>query len=385
REHLNMKRAPDKTLLRKILTRYDQLGHLRKQIFEGKETTTTIERLKRQSKKKIDEINKEFKTHEFSGPLATLLKRYRLNKYQLVIILALLRQRLVFPTPSLTGRELLQMIFDDSYGILRGMTFIDSSSLLVSTGIIIPDDEELQEDLLESKFLLSNRVFSMIYNTFAPPRSEEIESRNMREGSYRNNMAFLMDLRSLSLLYQKRTTKVFNYDYWDEIGLGVSESVAGINRQLDLKREQIKNRLEKTETKDRLYTLQFIEHYQLNEEETVILITLLFQEITEGNAYLNAVDLLRLTAQNEEDLVKKRRFFSPKRNLVKNKIIQLEEMVNDKELTAEVCMPNWAVERMLTGIHKEGAPRIDADARLDFHRYLNNLDSSEDFLEDLEG
>jgi hypothetical protein len=228
-----MDKSHDKLLLKNILKRYDQLGRIRKQIFDSKATSATIERLKRQSQKKINEIIKEFRDHEFQGPLVSILKKYRLNKFQVVIILALLRQRLVFSSPYITGRKILQMIFDDSFGILKGMTFIDSSSLLVSTGIIIPEVTEEEEDLLETRFRLSDRVFSMIYNTFAPSKGRDLTTRKQRETSYKNNMAYIMDLRKLSLLYQKRATKVFNYDYWDEIGLGVSESVAGINRQLD--------------------------------------------------------------------------------------------------------------------------------------------------------
>ncbi len=379
-----MDRSNDKLLLKKILSRYDQLGFIRKQIFESKENFSAIEKLRQQSCKQINEIDREFKEHEFQGPLATLLKRYRLDKYQLVIILALLRQRLVSSNPSLTGRELLQLIFDESYGILQGMALIDSTSILVSTGIIIPEISSGEiDELLDSKFRLSDRVFSMIYNTFASTPGWEAAGHRKGHGPYRTNMAYLMDQRKISLLYQKRATKVFNYDYWDEIGLGVSESVEGINRQLNTMRNHIQKRLEKTKQKDRIYTWNFSRKYNLSEEEMVVLVTLFFQEITEGNAFLNAVDLLRLTAQNEEELVRKRKFFSPKRPLVQNKLVQLEEMVNGKELTAEVCLPNWVIERILHGTDEvEGG--IDMDARLDFHNYLKNIESSEDFLDDLD-
>ncbi|MFH2000110.1 MAG: hypothetical protein ABIK28_10530 [Planctomycetota bacterium] len=379
-----MEKPNDKLLLKRILTTYDQLGLIRKQIFDGRGTQPTIEKLKRQSQKKINEINKEFKDHEFEGPLATLLKRYRLNKYQIIIILALLRQRLIFPSPHLLGREVLQLIFDDSYGILRGMTLIDSSSLLVSTGIIIPDLGEEDEDLLETRFRLSDRVFSMIYNTFAPARTKDRTRNKKGEENYPNNMGYLMDMRRLALLYQKKATKVFNYDYWDEIGLGVSESVEGINRQIELLRNQIKSRLERTDVKTRLYTWKFFQDFNLTEDDIIIVVTLLFQEITEGNAYLNAVDLVRLTSESEEDLIRKRHFFSPKRNLVKHKIIQLEEMVNSKEMTAEVYMVNWAIEKMLGGLQDSEGPSFDADAKLDFHKYLKNIESSEDLFNDLD-
>jgi hypothetical protein len=56
-------------------------------------------------------------------------------------------------------------------------------------------------------------------------------------------------------------------------------------------------------------------------------------------------------------------------------------MVHDKELTAEVYLPNWVIDRMLGASRAE---LIDADTRRDFHDYLNRLDSSEDFFDELE-
>ena len=57
--------------------------------------------------------------------------------------------------------------------------------------------------------------------------------------------------------------------------------------------------------------------------------------------------------------------------------------MNGKELTGEVFMPNWVIEIMLTG-KTDGQGSIDTDARLDFHNYLENLDSSDDFFDDLD-
>ena len=58
-------------------------------------------------------------------------------------------------------------------------------------------------------------------------------------------------------------------------------------------------------------------------------------------------------------------------------------LINGKELTGEVFMPNWTIDLMLTGTTQtEGT--IDSDARMDFHNYLKNLESSEDFFDNLE-
>jgi len=378
-----MDKSQDKLLLKKVLTRYDQLGVIRKRIAEGEETLTSLEKLRKQSRKKINEIHRDFKEQDISGPLATLLSKYRLNKYQTVIILALLRQRLTSSCPHLTGRDLLQLIFDDSFGILKGMSYIDVSSLLVSTGIIVPESSSEEEDILDFNFKLSDRVFSMVYKTFSTSSGRDFSQSKTRGNPYPNNLTHVMDYRKLSLLYQKRATKVFNYDYWDEIGLGVAESVQGINQQITQMREHMQARLDKTKLKNKLHLLNFINSSSLSEDEVIVLITLLFQEVMEGNAFLNAVDLLRLISRNEKDLLRKRRFFARTNTLLKHRLIQLEEMVNGKELTADVSLPNNIVELILTG-SMDRSSAIDIDARLDFHNYLKNIDSSEDFLDDLD-
>jgi len=112
-------------------------------------------------------------------------------------------------------------------------------------------------------------------------------------------------------------------------------------------------------------------------------VILLFQELIEGNAYVSAVDLLKLLAGSEEDILKKRRFFSKRNSLIKNRLIVLEDTVNGKELTGEVFMPDWVADLMTLG--RTGSEEgIDTDARLDFHKYLEGLDSSEDFFDDLD-
>ncbi|MFO0980555.1 MAG: hypothetical protein U1E76_02220 [Planctomycetota bacterium] len=93
------------------------------------------------------------------------------------------------------------------------------------------------------------------------------------------------------------------------------------------------------------------------------------------------MDLLKLVARSEEDLVKRRKLFGPRSPLIRHGLVLLEEMVQEKPLTAEVTMPAWVAEKLLAG-NQNG--RIDADSRIQFHKYLNRLDSSQTFFEDME-
>jgi hypothetical protein len=115
----------------------------------------------------------------------------------------------------------------------------------------------------------------------------------------------------------------------------------------------------------------------------VILVTLVFQELTQGTPYLDAADLLKLVARSEEDLVRRRKLFAPKSVLVKNELVGLEEVVCDKELSAEVYVPNDVVDRILGPARGAEAGKIDEQTKDDFRKFLSEIDDSEDFFKRL--
>ena len=113
-----------------------------------------------------------------------------------------------------------------------------------------------------------------------------------------------------------------------------------------------------------------------------MVIHLLFKELYEGVAYADAAALINLVSCDEADLIRNRRLVLPNSTLVAHEIIQLEPMIEKRELTAEVHLSDWAVNYMF------GAPMIDPrihpDERLDWHLYLKNLDDTGAFFRDLE-
>jgi hypothetical protein len=123
--------------------------------------------------------------------------------------------------------------------------------------------------------------------------------------------------------------------------------------------------------------------HRLDEEHLVILVTLVFQELTQGTPYLDAADLLKLVARSEEDLVRRRKLFGPKSPLVKHDLVGLEEVVLDKELSGEVYVPNEVVDRILGPARGPDATRIDEQSKTDFKKFLSEIDDSEDFFKRL--
>jgi len=372
----------ERAVLKKLLDHYDQLGTLREQLTEDLESTET-KKLRQQTRRKIDAIGRDLKELPDQSSLGMLLHRYKLNKYQFVFLLALLRRRLIHDNPYLKGRELLSLLYDTSYEILRGASFLEPNATLQSAGLIAPDirDDDEDDDLLETPFKISDRVFRLVRNSFLARRGPSLPGGRSQVRAYRSNLTYVLDLRRLSLLYRKRAGKIFQFDYWDDIGIGTAESVTSLNQQITRYRDRISGSLKKTSKAGEFPSHVLAQEFGLGEEELVVLITLLFNELLEGSAFLDAVDLVKLISVNEEDLLRKRHFLGKHSNLIKSNLVAVEEMVNDKDLTAEVYLPNWVIDRMLG---PEGREAIDADVRLDFHDYLQNLGSSEDFFEDLD-
>ena len=252
----------------------------------------------------------------------------------------------------------------------------------MSTGLIVPDsrDVEDEDDLMEMPFKLSDRVYRLVRNSFLATGTLKLPTGKAKVVPYRGNLHYVLDIRRLSQLYRKRASKIFQFDYWDDVGLGTAESVTALNQQIDRFRVRIEQGLEMTEGAEEFPMVAVRKEFGLGEEELVVLVTLLFQELTEGSAFLDAVDLLKLISTSEENLLRNRRFFARRSILVRQNLIALEEMVNDKELTAEVYLPNWVIDRVLG---QDDRAAIDADSKIDFHDYLQKLGSSDDFFDDL--
>ncbi|MCA8971136.1 MAG: hypothetical protein KDC95_15190, partial [Planctomycetes bacterium] len=83
---------------------------------------------------------------------------------------------------------------------------------------------------------------------------------------------------------------------------------------------------------------------------------------------------------SEEELFAKRELFAPHGKLRSLEIVELDQMLEGRELTSECHLGNWVMDRILGT--RGGERPIDADEKLEFHLYLKKLTSS-NFLQDL--
>jgi hypothetical protein len=378
----------DRVLLKRLLDLADELGNIRRSQRELALAPADLAALARQARERMLHVGKLLKEFEGSGPLQLLLRRYKLGKDHVLLMLELLKRRLSSDDSTMKGRELLGVLFEGSFSMLEGVRLIAPDSRLLTAGVIVPELQGADGDaeLLDLRYRLSDRAFRILLRALRPRRERRQDGQpvDLSRRPYRNHLEHLTDVRRLSRLFQKRAARLFHVDYTDELDdESLPESIALLNRQIPRLQEHIKGRLAVTPQAAKFPLVRLEQELGLEVEHVVLLVTLVFQELTQGTPYVDASDLLKLVARSEEDLVRRRKLFGPKSLLVKHNLVELEEVVLDKELSGEVYVPNDVVDRILGPARTGEGARIDEATKSEFKRFLSEIDDSEDFFKRL--
>jgi len=306
-----------------------------------------------------------------SGRLFGLFVRAGLDTDELVLLLVSLAAR-VSGRELLTGEELVARAGRDSGARLDALAALTAPGRLLGSGLLLADSPPADgAQALLATYRLADHVLALACEALRPvPLAARPEPT-----PYTTNSELLADLRRLALLYQRRASRVFQIDPW-AAGAG---DVAPATELLARAREQaaaVAARLALTAVSEPLPLLRLLREHALDLDAAVILVTLLFQELIEGVGAVDAVDLIKLVSESEDELLRRRMLLRP---LQRRHLIRLDGAYSGKDLTADASLPNEVVERMLGGT----AP-IGSDERIDFHSYLANLQSSDPFFSELD-
>jgi len=307
----------------------------------------------------------------FFGPLA----ERGLGEQELALLLVALAARLE-GRPARTGAELSLRAARDSAGRLTALALLAADAPLVSGGFLLPEVPPADGTLAQSTvFRLGEHVFRLACRVF--DRRPPTPAPPLPTSPYRTNTEVLADLRRLSLLYRRRAARIFHLDPWTSTGIEVLDAAHELIARARDDARRVSGRIASTPPSEALPILKLRAQHNLDLDALVILITLLFQELVEGVGAVDAVDLLKLVSTSEDELLRRRMILRP---LQRQRLIQLEGAYAGKELTADASLPNRIVDQLL------GAPEtIGVDERIDFHAYLQKLDSSDPFFEGIEG
>lgn len=350
---------------------------MRERLEDSEDPPSVRRQLRSSMRQAVREIAKRMNQEAKFGVLAPLAARLSLQSNDLVILALLLSRHVAYNTPEMEGREILDLLFDSSYAKLQGIRFLDGKGEIRSTGLVEIDIPDKGSDPLDTRFRLSDKVVHLLCDA-GIARYRESHSTGKR--SYHNNREYLLDLKALNSLMRQRSARLFDPERFPFSETTQAEA-ENIEKRIYGVKKRIIETLESTVNIGQYPAVRFQTEFGLSEEEMLIVVRLLFQELLEGEAYADAVELVKMVSQDEEDLIRKRRLFRHGSNLLRNNIIQLEDMVAEKAMTAEVVLSNWVVERLLGDEKSERA--IAPDEKIDFHNYLKNLDSAETFFRDL--
>lgn len=363
----------DRERLKRILDLSDRLGSLRRQVRDGGQGLSPRDMIQ-----EIRSIAGSVVSVGLPGSLGKLQKEHRLSPQEVMILLILLNRRIEPGDSSLSGREILATIFPSTFGILSGASLLAADSPLRDSGAVEPTEED--EDVLEARFGLTDRVFRSIEQD-VNPRSSAL--RDVRP--YRNHFDHLADLARLTSLMLRRALARFDADPYGNRLFDDAETPGTLDRRVAAFSRRVRERLARTPDAERFPLVALAKKARLSEDEQLILVALLVQECYFGNPGLEAVECLKMVSRTPEQLLRKRSLLSPKARLRQSGLVELEDPVDEKDVTAELVLPNW-VGALLLGRENDGTPGpIGADTRIEFHQYLKSLDDSDRFFRDLEG
>ncbi len=313
------------------------------------------------------------------GSLGRVERRRRFSREEVMMLLLLLARRVQWGEEGLSGREVLEVVFDSSYGILDGAELLEEGSPLRASGVVVVAEGSESGDVLDQWFVVSDRLYAAVRAEMRRgPRRRGPRREPVRP--FRDHRDHLMELARLTGLYGRRAMRLFGPPAGDDEGRHPYESLDRLAARIRETEERIQKRLEATEASAGFPILRLARQHGLGHDEMAALAILLFQEVYTGSSYLPVVDIVKALASLEEELIEKRALFRKEGALVRSGLVVVEEEPLEREFSAEAYLPSWVVDELLGS---SGKPGITSQARRDFASYLAELKDSGQFFRDM--
>ncbi len=367
--------------LQKLIALCDDLRRIRSRMMDPDLETEAKSRLRRQSQRKDQQLARSLADYRFRGPLGEVVRAFKLESEHFQVLTVLLHRQMRSEDPTLEGRLILASLFQTPFDILANLHLLHASSPLRAADLVrIVDQDASSEDLLEARFRLSERALEAFRGEVAGLVPADL--RGARRTAYTHHRQFLIDLRILHNLYRHRSARVFTQERWDQLHTSPPGPLRSLDHRIENFWKKIRTRLDSTEDAEGFPAVQFLRRYALSEAETMIVIHMLFQELYDGNAFADVVELLRLVSAGEDELLRNRSLMHRTAPLLKHEILSVETILDGRELTGEARLNDWVVNAVFGVAVRDDA--IRPDERIDWHDYLRDMHGSRGFFEDLE-
>jgi hypothetical protein len=371
-------RDEDRQHLERLLDLGDRLNRLQRAIDDEMSGRRPEGSIRERMRKAVEQLTEDGALDApLPGALGRLERRRRFSREEVLVLLLLLSRRIQWGEEGLSGREILEVVFDSSYGILDGAELLEEGAPLRTSGAISPVEGGEAADVLDQWFILSDRLHRSVRREArrGPARRG---TRREPVRAYRDHREHLMDLARLTSLYQRRAVRLFGPPPEGEDR--PFESAERLGERVREAEDRIHRRLEATEASAGFPLLRHARQNALNNDEIAAVAILLFQEVYTGSSYLPVVDLVKALSATEEELIEKRALFRKESSLVRSGLVVVEEEPLEREFSAEAYLPPGIVDDLLASTGKAG---ITSEARKDFASYLAQLKDSDQFFRDL--
>src|SRR5688572_5135167 len=189
--------------LGKMLDLCDDLQRLRTRISDPEVTRNERLRLRRQTQQRVVQLSRNLLHYRWRGPLGRVLRQYRFTAEEFEVLSVLLQRTVRAEEPEMEGRLILGSVFETSFGVLSGMHLLHENARLRSSGLVTIAAEPETSDVLETRFRLSEDALESF--RCEVQGTPAVTAPRRRRKDYQTHRDLLADLRSLHLLYQRRS------------------------------------------------------------------------------------------------------------------------------------------------------------------------------------
>lgn len=371
----------DLHLLRRLLDICDETEAL-SDALHGEVRPAERRRLRSRHREQLDDLYATLESEDPEEGLPGFLREFRnrfgLTTEEVLLLVVLLHRRIAAPDPIVSGRVLLSVLSDSPFDILLYARLLQTGSKLLSSGLINAH-VMAPEGVLEGEFRITERLYRQIYREVhgiesTPPKPEELPP-------YASPVEHLLDWRYVVNQRQRLAAVLFPQSYWAEVSPPGDDRAEDLVDYIELVREIVSTREVRSGEVVDLPLSALTEEFELEDDERLIIVALLFQELTTSSPIVDANELLRLVCEREDEIFLKRHLLGAKSKLVENGLVTFDRDLEDKELLAGVYLPEWVTERLLPKFEDRKA--INNEERRRFHEYLKRLEGSDDFYNNL--